>query len=95
LGALALSLEVLDLSRALVTRREDFHAGLAALPHLRVLLFSGGGGGVCDPGSDGFPSAYFEGMAEQPSPEHVRLQPDNVPDNGAARLTHVFFRLRN
>ena len=46
---------------------------------MRVLLFSGDGGVTCALGPDGVtPAAYFAGMKEHPSLEHVRLQPDEI-----------------
>lgn len=70
LGELAPDLEVLDLSEVVLTRA-SLHAALAALPKLRVLLFSDGGG-VDDVGRYG---RVFQGMAEHPSLEYVKLSP--------------------
>ena len=77
LGALAPNLQVLDLSCARIAKVADLHAMLAALPSLRVLLFSGDsdvGGNLATLVRDGY---YFSGMAEHPSLEYVRLQPDS------------------
>ena len=80
LGAIAPNLEVLDLSCAFISNVADLHAMLAALPGLRVLLFSGDssignratldmdGGVHIDMG----PHQLFHGMAEHSSLEYVR-----------------------
>jgi hypothetical protein len=61
---------VLDLSCATIETVAHLQAAIAALPSLRVVLFSGDGG------VEQSRKPYFVGMASHPALEYVRFQHD-------------------